>query len=174
LQIVVRRGSKHASEAIVPDRGAYYYLPNARFPEQQAEMARLESEGVCLFCTDEPGLGGPILHRTSHWHIRRNRFPYAGTRIHLLLIPNSHVEDMAKLSVAQEGDFWTALRWARSTFDMKFYGLGARCGDSAYTGGTIRHLHIHLLVGDVDDPGHKPVRLKLSSRSMTPSDLATE
>jgi hypothetical protein len=108
----------------VPDPGAYYYLPNARFPEQRAEMARLESQGVCLFCTDEPGLGGPIVHRTSHWHIRRNKFPYGGTRIHLLLIPDSHVEDMAELSVAQEGDFWTAVRWARSRFDLTFYGLG--------------------------------------------------
>jgi ATP adenylyltransferase len=158
----------------VPDRGVYYYLPNARFSEQRSEMARLESQGVCLFCTDEPSLGGPILHRTSHWLIRRNKFPYSGTRVHLLLIPDSHIEDMAELSVAQESDFWSAVRWARSTFDMTFYGMGVRCGDSAHTGGTIRHLHVHLLVGDVADPEHQPVRLTLSSRGEAVNEAPTE
>jgi ATP adenylyltransferase len=117
-----------------------YYFGNFRVDEQLAEMRRLEDEGICLFC------------------------PYRETRLHLLLVPDEHVTDMADLSEDAQRDFWTALRWVKFRYRLAHYGLAARNGDSEFTGGTIRHLHIHLLQGDVDDPAHQGVRVRLSSR----------
>jgi len=80
------------------------------------------------------------------------------------MIPDDHVEDLVDLSPEALSDFWVALAWARNQYSPGHYGLGVRNGDPRFTGGTIRHLHVHLVVGDVDDPQHEPVRMKLSSR----------
>lgn len=137
-----------------------YFTGHARSPEQAAKMERLGDQ--CLFC-DADDDDWPVLHRTEHWTIAPNGYPYAGTRHHLLLVPVEHVTDLVDLDAATHADFWTALAWARDELGLTHYSLGARCGDCALTGGTIAHVHVHLVVGDVDAPGHEPVRFKMSS-----------
>src|SRR2546423_658195 len=143
-----------------------YYLNNYRTEEQRAEMLRLEAAGICLFCPEHLGQDPnhiPVL-RSGHWTVTPNRYPYKGTRRHLMLIPDEHVTDLVDLSPTAQQDFWSVLGWLRDEYKMTYYGLGARNGDARFTGGTIRHLHVHVVVGDVDDPRHEPVRMKLSSR----------
>jgi len=146
-----------------------YYLGNARTDEQRRQMIDLDSRGVCLFCPDNLAADPDqrVLLATEHWNVTENEFPYAGTRVHLLLVPKQHVTDLLDLDESARADMWVALDAVRREFGLTFYGLGARNGDCRYTGGTIAHVHLHLIVGDVDDPDHQPVRLKLSSR---PSD----
>jgi ATP adenylyltransferase len=143
-----------------------YYPGNHRNKDQLEEMQRLEEAGICIFC--EPHIREidtqRIVTETDHWLVTPNRFPYSGTKIHYLLVPRTHVADFLELDSTQLAGFWDALREIRATHDLDFYGLGSRCGSCKYTGGTISHLHVHLIVGDVHDPSHKPVRLKLSSR----------
>jgi len=79
------------------------------------------------------------------------------------------VEDLVDLSPTAQADFWVALRWARDHHDLRYYGLASRHGDCAYTGATIRHVHVHLVQGDVDNPEHQRVRVSLSSH---PRELA--
>ena len=143
-----------------------YHLGNYRNAEQHAEMVRLEQAGICLFCPRH--LGEDPAHRsvarTAHWTATPNRYPYRGTRHHLLLIPDEHVTDLADLSAEAREDFWAILRLVRDRYAITHYGLGVRNGDLRFTGGTIEHLHVHVVVGDVDDPDHEPVRMKFSSR----------
>jgi dihydrofolate reductase/diadenosine tetraphosphate (Ap4A) HIT family hydrolase len=143
-------------------RRSYYYLENSRGDAQSDDMRRLEAEGRCLFCPGQEPLA--VLHKTPQWTIVPNRFPYRGTRLHLLLVPDEHVTDMADLSPAARDDFWTALGWVRDRYGLTYYGLAVRNGDPRFTGGTIRHLHLHVVVGDVENPEADPVRVKLSSR----------
>jgi ATP adenylyltransferase len=89
-----------------------------------------------------------------------NRFPYRGTGTHLLLVPDEHVSDLVDLTPEAQRDFWAALAWVREHHGLAYYGLGVRNGDPRFTGGTIRHLHVHVVVGD---PEAEPVRMKLSS-----------
>ncbi len=146
-----------------------YYPGNYRTDEQLAQMMELEAAGVCLFCPEHLPTFRPIVHKTQHWTVTTNRFPYHGTKLHYLLLPDEHVEDLVDLSPESHVDFWTALRWARDEHGLRYYGLAARNGDCAYTGGTIRHVHVHLLQGDVEDPDHGSVRVRLSSH---PRELA--
>lgn len=159
-----------------------YYFGNCRTEAQRAEMERLDAAGVCLFCPDvlRAHATQQVLRETDHWMVTPNEFPYAGTRLHLLLIPKEHVTDLLDLSPASRADFWEALAWVRGRYGLSNYGLGSRNGDSRYTGGTIRHLHVHVLVGtgdaqdaaeagrggdDGDDgEGFTPVRMKFSSK----------
>lgn len=138
-----------------------YYLGNARSDEQRAQMTELEAGGVCLFCPPNLEQRQRVLHRTEHWTVTPNEFPYRGTRLHLMLVPDEHVTDLADLSPAVQQDFWRALAWIRATHELTHYGLATRNGRSEYTGGTIRHVHVHILQGAPDD---EPVRVRLSSR----------
>lgn len=142
-----------------------YCTGNSRSPEQTRRMEALEAAGTCLFC---PGTVDAdtdrVVLRDPDWIVRYNDFPYAGTRLHLLVVPRRHVTDLLDLPDDELAGFWRVGRTLRDRFDLDFYGLGARCGDCRFTGGTIAHVHVHLVVGDVEDPDHTPVRLKLSSR----------
>lgn len=138
-----------------------YHLGNARCDEQRAYMRQLEADGICLFCpqalADDPNQ--VVVHRTAHWAVTPNRFPYRDTIRHLLFIPDEHVADLVELSVRAQQDFWVALEWARRRYGFTYYGLAARNGDPMRTGGTIAHLHMHVIVGD---PNGGPVRFKVS------------
>lgn len=141
-----------------------YYPGNYRTSAQLDEMRRLEADGVCIFCPEHMATGRRVLHRIPLWTIRPNEFPYAGTRLHLLMVPDEHVTDLLDLSPAAQAGLWEALRWIRDRYNLTFYSLAARNGDCEFTGATVRHVHVHLLQGDVEDPNHQPVRTRLSSR----------
>jgi ATP adenylyltransferase len=143
-----------------------YYFGNFRHDQQLAEMRRLEEMGACLFCPENLAEASEVVHRTAQWTVVPNRYPYRQTRLHLLMVPDEHVTDMADLSEPAQRDFWVALRWVKVHYGLDYYGLAARNGDSEFTGGTIRHLHVHVLQGDVDDPDHEGVRVRLSSRPL--------
>lgn len=152
-----------------------YHVGNARHADQAEQMRRLEEAGVCIFCpghVDDPD--DPHVVMTSpDWVVRHNAYPYASTKLHLLLVPRRHVRDLLDLTDAELAGFWRVGRELRERYDLAFYGLGARCGDCRYTGGTIEHVHVHLVVGDVERPEHSPVRLKLSSRPV-PAEAQAE
>ncbi|NUO97510.1 MAG: HIT domain-containing protein [Nonomuraea sp.] len=148
---------------------AFYCPANSRDAGQRAEMDRLDRAGVCLFCPEHLARER-VLSRTTWWSVTENAYPYAGTRLHLLLIPTVHAAELLHLPEPARADLWTALEWVRGRHALDFYGLGLRSGNCAYTGGTIEHLHLHVIVGDVADPGHEPVLLKLSSRPDRPAE----
>jgi ATP adenylyltransferase len=145
---------------------SYYCFENYRTAEQLAEMRQLEAQGVCLFCPAalSAHTRQQILLRTSHWSVTPNEFPYPGTVLHLLLVPDQHAADLLDLDDDTRQDFWTALASVRSRYGLGYYGLGVRNGDCRYTGATIRHVHAHVLVGDTDPESTAVVRMRFSSQ----------
>jgi ATP adenylyltransferase len=141
-------------------------MSNYRTAEQLAEMQRLEAAGICLFCPEvlREHSRQRVAWETRHWVVTPNEYPYKGTRIHLLVVPHKHVNDMLDLDDESLGDFWNALRLIRERFDLDYYGLGVRNGDCSFTGATIAHVHAHVLVGDPALEPEVPVRMKFSSR----------
>ena len=142
-----------------------YYLGNSRSEDQTAEMVELEAAGICIFCPEHLEQNGSkqIIYQKGGWTVTPNDYPYAGTKQHLLLVPSEHVSDLTDLTPELQLEFWRALSWVRSTFGLSHYGIGARNGDMRYTGGTIFHAHIHLIVGETDPELYEHVRLKLTS-----------
>jgi len=137
-----------------------YYPANARSAAQRAEMARLEAAGVCLFCpgtADGQDIG---VHFTDHWQVRPNVYPYDGARLHLLLVPDVHVTSLLDLPVQVQDDLWAALAWVESRYMLTSWTVAARNGACCDTGGTIEHLHLHVIVADPEGP---PVRLSIGS-----------
>ncbi|HEX8767353.1 MAG TPA: hypothetical protein VF714_03230, partial [Jatrophihabitans sp.] len=73
--------------------------------------------------------------------------------------------DLLELDTAARTDFWEALGSACAAIGAEHYGIGVRNGDCAATGGTIGHLHVHLLVPDPDAAADRPLRMRFSGRS---------
>jgi len=126
-------------------------------------MHGLQTAGKCLFCPPHLDAhdGQRVMWRDAGWSVTANQYPYPGTVLHLLLVPDDHVTDLLDLAAPARAGLWRALAWAHDTHRLTHYGLAARSGDCRYTGGTVAHLHLHLVVGDLDSP--VPVRVKLSS-----------
>lgn len=166
----MRPGSAFSPTSVPPtgtdEPMSLYYLGNHRSQAQLDDMRRLAEAGICVFCPQHLATdpNQRTLHRTALWTVTPNEFPYEGTRLHLLLVPDEHVTDVVDLSAEAKHDFWVALRWVREYHRLTYYSMVIRNGDCERTGATVRHVHVHLLQGDVDDPLHQPVRTKLSSR----------
>ncbi|HSX01468.1 MAG TPA: HIT family protein [Candidatus Saccharimonas sp.] len=143
-----------------------YYLPNARTDEQRAKMVRLEESGICMFCPEHLAAEqeGPIIEEADYWAVTFNQFPYAGSRLHFLLLPKQHITDVADLSPEAWMELGWLLRVLRLRFEFEHYGFFVRNGHPAHTAGTIFHVHAHVVVGDTNDPAHEPIKVKLTGR----------
>lgn len=129
------------------------YCPgNARSELQRAEMVRLESQQVCVFCPGQVNGQDVYLHSTDHWSVRPNQYPYDGAQLHVLLVPDVHVGKLLELPLAAQDDMWTVLGWVVGEYDLSHWTLAARNGPCDATGGTIEHLHLHLIVNDPTGP----------------------
>ncbi|HUZ38600.1 MAG TPA: HIT domain-containing protein [Streptosporangiaceae bacterium] len=142
-----------------------YCFGNARTADQLAEMRRLDAAGICLFCPDALARHARqrILFRTRHWAVTPNEYPYQGTSLHLLLVPDQHAAGLLDLAEDVRQDFWVALDTVAREHQLSHYGLGVRNGDCRYTGATIAHVHAHVLVGDTGAAGAPPVRMRFSA-----------
>lgn len=143
-----------------------YNLPAARTPEQLEMMKDLEDREVCIFCPEhiQEEDSSPIEIETDHWMVKKNTFPYKDTRVHLLAIPKVHVSTLSALGKLAQVDFFDVISQCETMYDLHSYALVVRSGDMRNNGGSIEHLHAHIIAGDTDDPNHQPVRVKISSR----------
>jgi len=145
-------------------RGKFLNHENARTPEQQELMRKIEEDGVCPFCAEyfttyHPK---PVLKETEYWFVTENMSPYAGTKHHFIFVYKpAHVTRMSDLAPEAMIDLWELVAQMEKEYEIPGGAFFVRFGDSKYTGGSVAHLHAHLLMGDADAPGHEAVRVKL-------------
>lgn len=142
-----------------------YNFSVARHKKQLEQMKDLAKRGVCLFCGKNIAKEHrePIEFETKHWLVTKNDYPYDDTKLHLLLIPKKHVKTFSELPAAHQADFASAITQTEKKFKLTSYALGMRSGDMRYSGGSVEHLHAHIVVGDTDNKNHQPVRFKMSA-----------
>jgi ATP adenylyltransferase len=132
-----------------------YYLGNARHSDQRDKIVRLEETAMCMFCPEhwnQPD-GAVVYWENETWALASNDFPYSGTELHLLLLPREHATMLTELSPASRLGFFEALDYVQEAYGLSYYGLASRNGDMRYSGATIAHLHVHIVVGAPDNPG---------------------
>ncbi|MGI8667907.1 MAG: HIT family protein [Jatrophihabitans sp.] len=140
-----------------------YHFEHARSEQQLQDMQQLQEAGICIFCPQHlrQEAGQRVLWESEHWILTPNKFPYSSARLHLLLVPHAHVTDVLDLPPAAQQDFWSALGHVRTYYELAYYGIGIRNGDPAHTGGTIAHVHVHVLVAD--PAADRSLRMRFSS-----------
>lgn len=126
-------------------------INNARSEEQIAALKKIREGNFCPFCRREyleKEHKKPILLETDEWLATENRWPYEGTKTHLLLIHKKHITHVNELS----SKAWTDLHEIIKKLTEKILGgtLLMRFGSTANTGATVEHLHAHLVSGDPD------------------------
>jgi len=143
---------------------SFVNLENARNDEQRAVMERLQAAGICPFCEGNQGAElKPELWRGKHWTVRENRWPYPFTLHHFLLISIKHTEKLSDLPIEAGADLLEMVQRIEKEFGIISGGLAMRFGEPTGNGGTVDHLHVHLVVADPDTskPGYKPLRVRL-------------
>jgi diadenosine tetraphosphate (Ap4A) HIT family hydrolase len=143
-----------------------YNRSGARVDAQLKRMEDLEARGVCAFCPENLAdeTTSPIVLETDHWVVKDNDFPYERTKHHLLLIPKIHKSTVSELPPDVQADFLPTVATIEEMYALGSFAVAMRSGDMRLNGGTVDHIHAHIIVGDTDDPNHEPVRFKVSSR----------
>lgn len=113
----------------------------ARNPAYLRLLEEAERSSKCPFCPPAE----TILDCFGGWVIVANRFPYEGTAVHLLLIPERHITELGELTIVDIEAVFTLARRAVSGRLIPGGALFLRFGDMRYTGATIHHLHFHLI-----------------------------
>jgi len=128
-------------------------------------MQDLESRGICAFCPENVSVEttSPVELETKYWLVKKNDFPYKGSKQHLLIISKKHVDSLGKLSDSARHEFMDIVSQLENEKNLVSYAVGIRSGDMRFNGGSVEHFHAHLVVGDTSKDS-EIVRFKMSSR----------
>ena len=142
-----------------------YNFDAARGSEQLARMRSLEAEGVCIFCPEHAGRWQrePVEHTGEHWYVTRNDFPYEGAAAHYLIVARRHVSSFEELPDEAGAELWRIRRELAGRLGAVSFATVERSGDMRFNGGSVAHLHVHMVALD-SDPA-KTVRFRVSARA---------
>jgi len=146
-------------------RGQLYSFDAARGEEQLERMRRLEADGVCIFCLEHAGelQREPVEHVGEHWYVTRNDFPYEGAAAHYLIVARRHVTAFEELPDEAGRELWRIRRELAGRLGAPAYATVERSGDMRLNGGSVAHLHVHM-VALAPDPA-ATVRFRVSARA---------
>jgi ATP adenylyltransferase len=138
-------------------------IDNSRKEDQRQVMQEIVNQDHCPFCAENLTKyhKQPILKETEHWILTPNQWPYDNTKIHLLGILKEHKEKLSELTPQMGAELFEIVAWAEKEFTMPGGGFAMRFGDTEYSAATVKHLHIQLLVPDIDNPEYEPTRIKI-------------
>lgn len=137
-------------------------VDNARLDEQRQVMEKILDSAHCPFCPENLALyhKQPIIMEGKYWLITKNQWPYDFTKHHYLAIYKNHVETLQELEPEAGAELFRFFAELEREFAAPGGGFSLRFGDTAYSAGTVNHLHAQFIVPDVEAPGFQPVRLK--------------
>ena len=145
---------------------ALYSFDAARGDEQLERMRALQAEGVCIFCPEHAGdwQREPVEHTGEHWYVTRNDFPYEGTAAHYLIVARRHVTAFQELPDEAGAELWAIRRKLAESLRAASYATVERSGDMNFNGGSVAHLHVHMVALEAVPPV-KTVRFRVSARA---------
>ncbi|MFZ2769694.1 MAG: dihydrofolate reductase [Minisyncoccia bacterium] len=130
----------------ISPQSPFIEMRNCRTDEQVKAMKEILEAGVCPFCPENLARWHkkPILWTGNYWVVSENMWPYAGSKIHLVLFLKTHAEGVEKMPSGAFEELGTILRWASSKYEIPGGGFYMRFGECIWTGGTVRHIHAHI------------------------------
>jgi diadenosine tetraphosphate (Ap4A) HIT family hydrolase len=131
-------------------------------------MMRLERESTCIFCDERAGSehAAEVIKTGDYWYVTTNDFPYEGTVAHYLIVARDHVNSFDQLPDAAGAELWSLRRLLKARVAAPAFATVERSGDMRLNGGSVEHLHVHM-VALGEDPSHT-VRFRVSARGGEP------
>lgn len=124
----------------------------ARSAEYRSQLEEIESANVCPFC---PGHRkwhpNPIENKSGKWGITKIRENYPNARLHFLIMGEDHMEHFLDIKPSDWADIRELIRWACGKYKIIGGGIAMRFGPTTWTGASVSHLHVHLLVPEIDE-----------------------
>ena len=108
-------------------------------------LTEVKGAKVCPLCTLEWHTN-PILKTVGAWFLTETFQPYPNAALHFLIIGKRHKENLAQLTPVDWKEISQLQKWATRKYQIKGGGIAMRFGDTAYTGATVAHLHMHLIM----------------------------
>jgi ATP adenylyltransferase len=96
----------------------------------------------------------PILFENENWFMTLSQFPYDNTSLHLLLIHRAFITDACQMTPQGWTDLGEVMKFAQEKFGFESGALIMRFGDTSQTGGSVTHLHAHIIVAAKDRMRH--------------------
>jgi ATP adenylyltransferase len=142
-----------------------YNLDAARSAEQRSYMEELEAAGVCVFCPEhvQEHHREPVEHTGRHWYVTKNDYPYEGAAAHYLLVANTHVTSFDELPDDAGAELWAIKRMLKAQLEPVAFATVERSGDMLYNGGSVAHLHVHLVA--LEQEPTATVRFRVSTNA---------
>lgn len=139
---------------------------NARSKRQLKIFDQIIREGICPFCPLHRHRFFPkVLRQGRHWDLVTNNWPYKGSSLHLMLIYRRHATRLGDLKTDSGREVWTILQRIEKSYRLKSGSIGLRFGDPRFNGGTVDHLHLHLVVADSNPPpGQRRLRFAMGPK----------
>jgi diadenosine tetraphosphate (Ap4A) HIT family hydrolase len=123
----------------------YMFAPSRR---KYVEGKDTQHKFDCIFCSiikGEKGVIKKVLYRDKNVMVVVNPFPY--TVGHIQVVPLRHVVYPSELTQGERTNFFEvvsrAIELVKKTYNPDGVNVGLNIGDAA--GGSIRHLHVHIL-----------------------------
>jgi len=140
-----------------------YNLDAARDDGQRTYMEQLEAAGICVFCPEHVAEyhRHPVEHSGEHWYVTRNGYPYEGTAAHYLIVARRHVASFEELPDEAGEELWAIRRELAGRLAPLALATVERSGDMRYNGGSVAHLHVHLVALDAEPAA--TVRFRVSA-----------
>lgn len=149
------------------DTKEYVKMEHFREQDQLEVMKKIQEEGHCPFCIENLSKyhTEPFLKEGKYWYLTHNRWPYDGTKVHLMTISKTHVEKLEDLPEGAGDEMFEMYKWAEKEFDLPGASLFMRFGDMDYTGSTVQHLHTQFISGGHREEGGEKLKVKLAYKS---------
>lgn len=140
-----------------------YSLDAARSEDQRRYMEGLEAAGICIFCPEHvaPQQREPIEFTGEHWYVKKNDYPYEGALAHYLIVSRLHVASFDELPDEAGAELWAIKRRLKAQLEPVALATVERSGDMRFNGGSVAHLHVHLVA--LDTAPAATVRFRVSA-----------
>jgi ATP adenylyltransferase len=147
--------------------GRPHHMGNTRVEDQRRKMELAAEKGHCTFCLEHLGTyhDAPIEREGEFWVVSKNDYPYSHARVHMLIIHKRHIEHDDELTDEEWTELRAMKRWISSEYKIPGGALFMRFGDENYSGGTLPHLHAHIVVPDLDDPAYESISCYVGTRA---------
>ncbi len=121
-------------------------------------IAEINEAKVCPFCPKNfKWHTNPILRREKSWLITKSFNSYKNAKHHFIILCKSHKERFQELTQGDWKQISSLINWAIRTFKLPGGGVAMRFGDTKYTGATVVHLHLHLIIPRIRNNKALPV-----------------
>jgi len=142
---------KKVNNSKTKSKGAGIDIRFAKTGDYRKTLEKIIDTDKCPFCPNNFKYHKkPILKKLNGWLATENSWPYENTKHHFIFIPEAHKETFSDLTVEDFKTLRELIGWVIEKYKIEGGGVTMRFGDQKFTGATVHHLHLHLIVPEIN------------------------